>query len=57
MEQLKGAKFDGGKPRPSTVPVEAIEAIMAAREYGLQKSTKTQRTGAALSRRDGTKRF
>lgn len=37
MEQLKGAKFDGGKPRPSTVPVEAIEAIMAAREYGLQK--------------------
>lgn len=54
MEQLKGAKFDGGKPRPSTVPVEAIEAIMAAREY---KSTKTQRTGAALSRRDGTKRF
>lgn len=57
MEQLKGAKFDGGKPRPSTVPVEAIEAIMAAREYGLQKCTKTQRTGAALSRRDGTKRF
>lgn len=55
MEQLKGAKFDGGKPRPSTVPVEAIEAIMAAREYG--QSTKTQRTGAALSRRDGTKRF
>ena len=37
MEQLKGAKFDGGKPRPSTVPVEAIEAIMATREYGLQK--------------------
>lgn len=31
MEQLKGAKFDGGKPRPSTVPVEAIEAIMATR--------------------------
>ena len=37
MEQLKGAKFDGGKPRPSTVPVEAIEAIMATREYGLAK--------------------
>lgn len=57
MEQLKGAKFDGGKPRPSTVPVEAIEAIMATREYGLQKYTKTRRTGAALSRRDGTRRF
>lgn len=37
MEQLKGAKFDGGKPRPSLVPVEAIEAIMATREYGLAK--------------------
>lgn len=35
MEQLKGAKFDGGKPRPSLVPVEAIEAIMATRGYGL----------------------
>ena len=34
MEQLKGAKFDGGKPRPSTVPVEAIEAIMETRGYG-----------------------
>lgn len=56
MEQLKGAKFDGGKPRLSTVPVEAIEAIMATREYGLQ-STKTRRTGAALRRRDGTRRF
>lgn len=31
MEQLKGAKFDDGKPRPSLVPVEAIEAIMATR--------------------------
>ena len=37
MEQLKGAKFDGGKPRPSTAPVEAIEAIMATRGYGLAK--------------------
>ena len=37
MEQLKGAKFDGGKPRPSLVPVEAIEAIMATRGYGLAK--------------------
>lgn len=52
MEQLKGAKFDGGKPRPSTVPVDAIEAIMATRGYGLAKWT-----GAALRRRDGTRRF
>jgi hypothetical protein len=28
MEQIKGAKYDEGKPRPSLVPVEAIEAIM-----------------------------
>ena len=57
MEQIKGAKYDDKKPRPSTVPVEAIEAIMATREYGLQKYTKTRRTGAALRRRDGTRRF
>lgn len=56
MEQLKGAKFDGGKPRPSTVPVEAIEAIMATREYGLQKY-KDAEDCAALRRRDGTRRF
>lgn len=37
MEQLKGAKFDGGKPRPSTVPVEAIIAILEARMYGFNK--------------------
>lgn len=37
MEQLKGAKFDGGKPRPSLVPVEGIEAIMQVREYGMWK--------------------
>lgn len=37
MEQLKGAKFDDGKPRPSLVSVEAIEAIMATRGYGLAK--------------------
>lgn len=37
MEKIKGAKYDDKKPRPSTVPVEAIEAIMATREYGLQK--------------------
>ena len=28
MEKIKGAKYDDGKPRPSLVPVEAIEAIM-----------------------------
>lgn len=37
MEQIKGAKYDAGKPRPSLVPVEAIKAIMAVREYGLAK--------------------
>ena len=37
MEQLKGAKFDGGKPRPSTVPVEAILAILETRMYGFEK--------------------
>lgn len=35
--KIKGAKYDDDKPRPSTVPVEAIEAIMATREYGLAK--------------------
>ena len=37
MEQIKGAKYDDGKPRPSLVPVEGIEAIMQVREYGMQK--------------------
>lgn len=37
MEQIKGAKYDEGKPRPSLVPVEAIEAIMQVREYGMRK--------------------
>ena len=37
MEKIKGAKYDDNKPRPSTVPVEAIEAIMATRGYGLAK--------------------
>lgn len=37
MEKIKGAKYDDKKPRPSTVPVEVIEAIMATREYGLAK--------------------
>lgn len=33
MDQIKGAKYDEGKPRPSLVPVEAITTIMALREY------------------------
>lgn len=57
MEQLKGAKFDGGKPRPSTVPVEAILAVLETRMYGFEKYGNAERTGAALNRRDGTKRF
>ena len=36
-EQIKGAKYDEGKPRPSLVPVEAIEAIMKVREFGKAK--------------------
>ena len=36
-EQIKGAKYDEGKPRPSLVPVEAIEAIMQVREFGKAK--------------------
>ena len=34
MEQINGAKYDEGKPRPSLVPVAAIEAIMQVREIG-----------------------
>lgn len=37
MKQIKGAKYDEGKPRPSLVPVEAIEAIMQVREFGKAK--------------------
>lgn len=37
MDQIKGAKYDDGKPRPSLVPVEGIEAIMQVREFGMQK--------------------
>lgn len=37
MDKIKGAKYDDGKPRPPLVPVEAIEAIMQAREYGMRK--------------------
>lgn len=37
MEQIKGAKYDEGKPRPSLVPVAAIEAIMQVREFGKAK--------------------
>ena len=42
-EALRGApgeqdaKADAGKPRPTLVPVSAIRAIMAVREYGCQK--------------------
>ena len=36
-EQIKGAKYDEGKPRPSLGPVEAIEAIMQVREFGKAK--------------------
>lgn len=35
--KIKGAKYDEGKPRPSLVPVAAIEAIMQVREYGMRK--------------------
>lgn len=35
--KIKGAKYDDGKPRPSLVPVEAIEAIMHVREFGKAK--------------------
>lgn len=37
MEQLKGAKFDGGKPRPSFVPVEADVPMLCelADAYGV----------------------
>ena len=37
MEQIKCAKYDEGKPRPSLVPVAAIEAIMQVREFGKAK--------------------
>lgn len=35
--KIKGAKYDDGKPRPSLVPVAAIEAIMQVREFGKAK--------------------
>ena len=35
--KIKGAKYDDGKPRPSLVPVEGIEAIMQVREFGKAK--------------------
>ena len=31
------AKADGGKPRPTLVPVSLIEAVTAIREYGCKK--------------------
>lgn len=33
------AKHDGGKPRPTLVPVKAIRAITEVREYGCKKYT------------------
>lgn len=36
-ERLNTAKADTGKPHPSYVPVEVIEAVMRVREYGNQK--------------------
>ena len=33
-EQIKGAKYDEGKPPPSLVPVAAIEAVVQVREFG-----------------------
>ena len=36
-EPLYEAKADSGKPHPSYVPVEIIEAVMRVREYGNQK--------------------
>lgn len=34
---LPEAKYDKGKPHPSYVPVEIIEAVMRVREYGHSK--------------------
>lgn len=36
-QKIKGAKYDDNKPRPSTVPVEAILAILDTRMYGFNK--------------------
>lgn len=33
----QNVKADGGKPRPSLVPVSLIEAVTAIREYGCRK--------------------
>ena len=37
MEQIKGAKYDNGKPRISLVPPEIVTAIAEVREYGKRK--------------------
>ncbi len=37
VSNLNTAKADMGKPHPSYVPVEIIEAVMRVREYGNQK--------------------
>lgn len=36
-ENIHDAKADAGKPHPSYVPVEIIEAVMRVREYGNAK--------------------
>lgn len=37
LDKIPPAKSDAGKPHPSYVPVEIIEAVMRVREYGTQK--------------------
>jgi hypothetical protein len=37
VEQIKGAKYDNGKPRISLVPPGVITAIAEVREFGKQK--------------------
>ena len=35
--KVNAAKYDNGKPHPSYVPVEIINAVMRVREYGHKK--------------------
>ena len=37
MEQIKGAKYDNGKPRISLVPPEIVTAVAEVREFGKRK--------------------
>lgn len=37
IDSIQPAKSDAGKPRPTLVPVKAIWAITAIREYGCKK--------------------